>query len=177
MKALVTYLSKTGNTRKVAEAIFEGISDAKEIMPLDEVESLAGYDVAFLGFPVISQGPDKKAVQMLEKHCVDGRNVVLFITHSAPEDAPELPEVLDKFEQAARGANIIGAFNCQGALAKSVKLIMSIMPNAKYRQWAREDCSQGQPDQTRLDRACAFSADIMRQLHGTEKQPKIAATV
>jgi hypothetical protein len=43
---------------------------------------------------------------------------------------------------------------------------MSIMPNAQFRMWAKMDNSQGQPDQTRIDKARAFSRDVMKKLHG-----------
>ena len=165
MKALVAYLSKTGNTKKVAEAIFAEISDEKEIKPIDEVESIEGYDVAFLGFPIHKMGPDKKEEELLKKHCVNGRKVVLFITHAAPEDAPDLPPMLDKFRQAACGANIVDMFDCQGEFAKGVKLFMRIAPDAKLRSWAKQDNSKGQPDKARLDRARAFSRDVMKRLH------------
>jgi len=164
MKALVAYLSKTGNTKKVAEAIFAEISDEKEIKPIDEVESIEGYDVAFLGFPIHAMGPDKKTVELLEKHCVNGRNVALFITHMAPEDAQELPTWLDKFRRAASGASIVDVFDCQGQVAKPIKLFMSIAPDAKLRSWAKQDNSKGQPDKARLDRARAFSRDVMKRL-------------
>jgi len=165
MKVLVAYMSKTGNTRKVAEAMFEVITDDKEIKPIDEVESIEGYDVTFLGFPIHMEGPDKKAARLLEKHCVDGRRVVLFITHAAPEDSDELPPMLDKFRQAARGANIVDMFDCQGQLDKSTKRIMSMLPSGKLRRWAKEDNSTGQPDKTRLDRARAFSRSVMQRMH------------
>jgi flavodoxin len=165
MKVLVAYMSKTGNTKKVAEAIFEEISDEKEIKTIDEVDSIEGYDVAFLGFPIHRMGPDKKAAQLLEKHCVNGRNVVLFMTHAAPEDSQDLPPMLDKFRQAAREANIVDMFDCQGELAKTIKLIMSILPDAQLRSWAKQDNSKGQPDKARLDRAGAFSRDVMKRLH------------
>ncbi len=168
MKALVTYISKTGNTRKVAEAIYGEITAEKEILPIDDVDSIGGYDIAFLGFPIHQMGPDKKTAKLLEKHCVEGRNVVLFITHAAPEDSPDLPPMLDKFRQAARGANVVDMFDCQGELARSVKLIMSIMPDAKLRSWAKMDNSKGQPDEARLERARAFSRDVMKKLHDME---------
>ena len=164
MKALVAYLSKTGNTKKVAEAIFEEISDEKEIKPIDKVGSIEGYDIAFLGFPIHAMGPDKKTVELLEKHCVNGRNVALFITHMAPEDAQELPTWLDKFRQAASGASIVDVFDCQGQVAKPIKLFMSIAPDSKLRSWAKQDNSKGQPDKARLDRARAFSRDVMKRL-------------
>ncbi len=165
MKILVAYMSKTGNTKKVAEAIFEGINDEKEIKAIDEVDSLEGYDLAFLGFPVQKMGPDKKTVKLLEKHCINGRNVALFITHASPEDGQDLPPWLDKFRQAARGANIVDMFDCQGELAKAVKLFMSIYPNAKFRIWAKQDNSKGQPDKARLDRARDFSKNVMERFH------------
>jgi flavodoxin len=165
VKVLVAYMSKTGNTKKVAEVIFEEIGDEKEIRPIDEVDSIEGYDVAFLGFPIHMEGPDKKAARLLEKHCVDGRRVVLFITHAAPEDSDELPPMLDKFRQAARGANIVDMFDCQGQLDKTTRRIMSVLPSAKLRRWAKEDNSTGQPDKIRLDRARAFSRSVMDRLH------------
>jgi flavodoxin len=170
VKVLVAYMSKTGNTKKVAEAIFEGIDGEKEIKAIDAIDSIAGYDVAFLGFPIHQMGPDKKTVRWIEKHCVEGRNVVLFITHASPEDGPDLPPWLEKFKQAAGRANLVGFFHCQGELAKSTKRIMSIMPNAKFRMWAKMDNSQGQPDQARLDRARAFARDVMTKLPGAAKR-------
>ena len=171
VKVLVAYMSKTGNTRKVAEAMFEVIDGEKEIKPIDEVDTIEGYGVAFLGFPIHQEGPDKKAARLLEQHCTEGRKVVLFITHAAPEDNPELPPMLDKFRQAARGAEIVGFFDCQGQLDKSTKRIMSMLPSAKLRRWAREDNSAGQPDQARLDRARAFSRSVMERLHEVGAEP------
>ena len=165
MKALVAYMSQTGNTKKVAEAIFEGIEDEKEIKRIEDVDSLEGYDIAFLGFPVHKMGPDGKTTKLLEKHCINGRDVVLFITHAAPENSPDLPPMLEQFRQAARGANIIDMFDCQGELGKTIKLVMSLMPDARLRKWAKEDNSKGQPDQARLDRARFFSRNVMDTVH------------
>ncbi len=164
MKVLVAYLSKTGNTKKVAEAIYGEITEEKELKPIAEVDSLAGYDLAFLGFPIEREGPDKKAAEYLAKHCAGGNNVALFITHASPEDNPELQPMLEKFRQAARGASIVDAFDCQGELARGVKMIMSVMPNAKYRRWAKMDNSQGQPDGARLERARVFARSVMARM-------------
>ena len=46
MKTLVTYMSQTGNTKKIAEAIYETISGEKEIKQLKEIDSLEDYDFA-----------------------------------------------------------------------------------------------------------------------------------
>jgi len=165
MKVLVAYLSKTGNTKKVAEAIYGEITDEKEIKPIADVESLDGYDAAFLGFPIQQMGPDNKSAELLARRCTGGRKVVLFITHASPEDNPELQPMLDKFRDAARGANVIDMFDCQGELGGCVKFFMRVMPDPKLRMWAKMDNSKGQPDAARLQRARVFARDVMRRLH------------
>jgi flavodoxin len=61
MKVLVAYMSWTGNTQKVAEAIYDAIPQPKEIKRVEDVTSLEGYDLAFLGFPIHNLGPDERA--------------------------------------------------------------------------------------------------------------------
>jgi flavodoxin len=161
MKALVAYMSSTGNTKKVAEAIYGEISVEKEIKPVDEVESLNGYDISFLGFPTHGYGPDKRTRGVLEKLCRDKKRVALFVTHAAPEDEPEVAEYMAKFKQAAAGSEVVGTFDCQGQLASGVKFIMKISPNKKLRSDAKRDNSRGQPDSSRLEKARAFARDMM----------------
>ncbi len=173
MKTLVAYMSQTGNTKKVAEAIFDEADGEKEIKRIEEVASIAGYDIAFLGFPVHGEGPDKKTRKLLEKHCTNGANVALFITHASPEgDSPELQNWLAKYKEAACEANVVGMFDCQGQLAKMIKFIMSIYPNPKYRTWAKMDNSKGQPDGTRLERARAFARNVQRNFNDNERATK-----
>ena len=71
MKVLVAYMSRTGNTKKVAEAIYGAIPQPKEIKRVEDVTSLEGYDLAFLGFPMHAFGPDKQVKKFLETHVKD----------------------------------------------------------------------------------------------------------
>ena len=169
MKVLVAYMSKTGNTKKVAEAIYGEINCEKEIRPIKEVQDIGAYDISFLGFPTHAMGPDKKTKELLAKHCTNGRNVALFVTHCSPEDAPLTSEWMDKFKQAATGANIVGFFDCQGQLAWGVKFYMRISPKKDFRRWARMDNSQGQPDKTRLDKARAFARETLDRASSAKK--------
>ena len=57
MKTLIICFSQTGNTRKIAECIYDGITDAKSecsIIPLNDVEptSLSDYELIGIGAPV-----------------------------------------------------------------------------------------------------------------------------
>jgi len=156
-------MSKTGNTRKVAEYIFGEIREEKEIKEIDEVDTLDVHDLAFLGFPVHGLGPDRKTKAFLERHA-KGHGVALFITHAMPEGHEELPPILAKFRDAAAGATLLGMFDCQGQLAAGVTSVMRIHPNAKFRAWAKEDDSRGQPDAARLERARLFAREIMAKV-------------
>jgi flavodoxin len=164
VKVLVAYMSSTGNTRKIADAIHGEITAEKEIRPISEVVDLGPYDLSFLGFPTHGYGPDKKTRATLEKLCKGGKKVALFVTHAAPEDEPEVSEYMAKFRQAAAGSEIVGTFDCQGQLASGVKFIMKISPNKKLRSDAKRDNSKGQPDATRLERARAFARDTMARV-------------
>jgi len=163
MKVLVAYMSWTGNTKKIAEAIYDAIPQPKEIKRVEDVTSLEGYDLAFLGFPVHSFGPDEPTKTFLGTHVKD-RAIALFITHMAPEHSPALQGIIQKFRDAAVGANIAGIFDCQGQACEEVKTFMLNSPSPLLRAAAQADSSQGQLDATRLERARTFANEIMNGL-------------
>jgi flavodoxin len=159
-KVLVAYQSQTGNTKKVAQSIYKALPEPKEIKPFQEVESLEDYDLAFLGFPVHGSGPNPKARSYLETHTA-GKQVALFITHAAPEDAPEIPEIIQRFRDATTEAEVVDVFHCQGQLSGIVKTVMRFAPDPQIREWARTDNSKGQPDASRLEKASVFAKGVM----------------
>jgi flavodoxin len=156
-------MSQTGNTKKVAEAIYDAIRQQKEIMRIEDVTSLDGYDLSFLGFPMYAFGPDEPVKAFLEKHVKD-RTIALFVTHMSPEYNPALQGWVQKFKDAAAGANIVGVFSCQGQVCQEVKTRMLDHPNPQVRGWAQADTSQGQPDATRLERAKSFAKETIDRL-------------
>jgi flavodoxin len=161
MKVLVAYMSRTGNTKKVAEAIYDEIPQPKEIKRIEDVTSLEGYDLSFLGFPIHASGPDKQVKAFLETHVKD-RTIALFITHAAPDGAPPVQGWIQKFKDAAVEANIIDVFECQGQASRLIKTIMLLNRNPGVRASARS--SQGQPDATRLERARTFAIETINKL-------------
>jgi flavodoxin len=171
MKVLVAYMSSTGNTKKVADAIYNEINCEKEIKPIAEVHDIGAYDLSFLGFPTHGYGPDKKTQEMLGRLCTSSRKVALFVTHGAPENEPEVPEWLAKFKQAAAGAELVGCFDCQGEMSAGVKFFMKISLNKKMRADVKKDNSKGQPDETRLEKARAFARDTLNQADSLRKGP------
>ena len=162
MKVLVAYMSWTGNTKKVAEAIYDAIPQPKEIKPVEEVTSLEGNDLTFLGFPTHNFGPDEPTKAFLGTRVKD-RAIALFITHMAPEHIPALEGIIQKFRDAAVGANVVGVFDCQGQACEEVKTFMLNSPNPRLVAAAQADSSQGQPDATRLEHARTFAIETMNK--------------
>ena len=161
MKILVTYMSQTGNTKKVAEAIFQEIKGKKEIKPMDEVSNLDDYGLVFIGFPIQATAPAAEAKSFLELHS-RGKNVALFVTHGAPDGSPQIKEWLDKCKAAATDANIIGVFDCQGELNQAMADFMLNSGHPRLVEAAkRRPLTIGQPDATRLKRARNFAREIV----------------
>jgi flavodoxin len=164
MKVLVTYMSLSGNTKKIAEAIFQEIQEEKEIKEIAKVNSLEGYDFAFIGFPMHGFAAPEKAADFFEKHC-KGKDIALFVTHGAPDDSGELQPWLTKCKKAAAGANVIDMFHCQGELAQYVIDELLKSDNPRYRAYGKAGPStNGQPDAARVERARIFARSIMERI-------------
>jgi flavodoxin len=164
MKVIIAYMSQTGNTRKIAEAIFGEIQEEKKIKELNEIDDLEGVDLAFVGFPIHGFGVPEEVKRFLEKHCM-GKKIVLFVTHGAPEDFGGVQTWLAKCKEAAAGANVIDMFNCQGELADNVIDELLKSDNPQFRAWGEAGPStRGQPDATRVERACIFAREIMERI-------------
>ena len=161
MKILVTYVSRTGNTKKVAQAIFDQIKGTKDVKELEQVDTLDGYDLAFVGFPIEGYGAAKPAADFLQKNAA-GRNIALFITHGAPEDSPDLPPWLANCRAAAAQAKVVSVFDCQGELSQQIADRMVASKDEKLVAWAKQRPSGiGQPDAARLERARRWAKEVL----------------
>ena len=93
MTVLVTYMTLTGNTKKVAEAIYGEIEGEKEIKPMEQVDSLDNYELAFIGFPTHQSSVPAKAREFIANKAA-GKKVALFATHASWVD-PSIPPSAD----------------------------------------------------------------------------------
>ncbi|MCL5774199.1 MAG: flavodoxin family protein [Firmicutes bacterium] len=165
MKVLVTYISWTGNTRKIAEAIFQEIQAEKEMKDFGEVKSLDGHDLVFVGFPIHGFGqPSDEAKEFLDKYCAS-KKTALFVTYSAPEDSPFVPPWLEACKEIAKGTQLIGLRDFQGQIPLEQVDVMLQSTGPKALEIARMvvHSSIGQPDASRLERARAFTREIMEK--------------
>jgi flavodoxin len=66
-KILITYFSQTGNTKQIAESIYESLQGDKTIKPVDEVQKIEDYSLLFIGFPVHSHGGCSRSFEQISR--------------------------------------------------------------------------------------------------------------
>jgi flavodoxin len=152
MKVLVTYFSETGNTEKLAKAVFEAVeSSKKEILPVQEVTAIDGYDVIFIGFPVHSHNVPGK-VEALVKKLPEGQKVAYFATHGSLRGGELAVTAFYHALNLAKKAVILGTFGCRGKVKQQI--IDALMEKLEHRAWAQEaQSATGHPDEADLEDA------------------------
>ncbi len=155
MKALVTYFSQTGNTEKVARAIFKAVDVEKEILPLDEVKNVHGYDIVFIGFPVIRNAVPVK-VQPFIKGLPVGQKVAFFSTYGSLRGGLLSRQAFEDAIGLATGKKVLGHFGCRGRVSSEV--IDALMEKPETRAWAEvARTADGHPDAADLKDAAEFA--------------------
>jgi flavodoxin len=156
MKVLVTYHSDTGNTEKLAQAIYEGVEQAdKDIQPIKDVEDLGAYDLIFVGFPVHSHSVPAK-VEAFIKALPQGKKLAFFATHGSLRGGHLAITALYYAISLASEEKVLGTFGCRGKVKQ--KIIDALMEKAEHRAWAIEaQGAAGHPDDADLEDAKQFA--------------------
>lgn len=155
LKILVTYLSQTGNTKKVAETIYENLEGNKTIMPVDEVKEIEDYSLIFVGFPVHSHSVPFKIERLLKK-IPQGKKIALFSTHGSLPGGHLAREALEHAAVITSKAKILGTFSCRGKVSLAALEVLSKSP--EHRAWAEMAASaRTHPDEGDLEDARSFA--------------------
>lgn len=113
MKVLIAYSSRTGNTRRVAEALAKAAPEGSLLASVEDTPSADGFDVVFAGYWLDRGGPDAKAKEFL--HSLHGKHIVLFETMGAD---PRSEHAYTGFANAGTALSpdnqIVGVFAVQG---------------------------------------------------------------
>ncbi len=166
---LVAYYSLTGNTRIVAEAIYEALPGEKRLTEVGESLPSGGYDMVFLGFPVMHFGVPR-AVKSFIHAIPGGTTVALFVTHAMYEDPGQmimLNRELEKCRSVIKPENLAGFYHCRGTLspataeelrATGIPMLMGFAAN--------QPLTEGHPDAEELESARQFAREVARTLTG-----------
>lgn len=165
MKTLVAYYSRTGNTKKIAEAIYGELEGQKDIIPIDRFPSSIGYDMVFIGSPIEKHGL-VACVYSFIKNIPCETKVALFITHAAPEQSQFAASYIEACEKiVGDSSKLIGIFNCQGELSSKLAERMLKSDESQLRKFAEmRRFTLNQPDEARLDRSRQFARKMQEKL-------------
>ena len=162
MKALVTYYSQTGNTEKLARAIYEAIHVEKKLLPIEELKSVEGYDIIFVGFPVQAHSVPAKLLPFF-KSLPDGQKIALFCTHGSLRGGHLPKQALEHAIGIATRAKILGTFGVRGKV--DVKIIEALIKQAEHRAWAEEaQGACGHPNEADLADGKTFAREILAKI-------------
>ena len=148
MKSLVLYSSQSGNTRKLADAVYEALPEVKEKYAVDNApESLTEFDLIAVGFWFQGGRPDRKTADFLPR--LRDRNVFLFATHGAAKESVQAQQGMAAAKALASGANVVGTYSCQGEV--NPKVIKTAAAKPEPPPWLPDAPeAKGHPDENDL---------------------------
>jgi len=154
-KTLVIYFSQTGNTKKIAEAIFSALEGEKDILSINEIQPLDQYNLIFIGFPVHSHGVPVK-IQNFIKNITENKKIAFFSTHGSLTGSRLSREALEHAVVLASRAKILGTFSCRGRVSLNALEIFKKSP--EHQAWADMAVSAAtHPDEGDLEDAKAYA--------------------
>lgn len=160
-KVLVAYFSQTGNTEKVARAIFDALQCEKEIKPIDESLDAIGYELIFCGFPVQGHSVPAKAKPFLKKLAKD-QKVAFFTTHGSLRGGKFPRQALEDALGMTTQTKLMGTFGCRGKVKP--ELIDALAKQLQHEAWADEAHSAHEhPTAADLHDAAAFAQKMCKK--------------
>lgn len=168
MKILLTYSSKTGNTKKVAEAIAETLQ--VEAIPVEKNPSPQGWDLVVAGFWVDRGTADAKMKAYLGR--LTRQKVAVFATLGAEADSEHAAKCLENgIALLGEGCEVVGQFICQGKVAEEMVEMMKKMfpvghPHAiTPERLARIEKAAAHPDEKDLAAAQRYFGKLRQELN------------
>jgi flavodoxin len=118
MKALIVYSSKTGNTKKLAEALYDAVQFEKKLLSISDNPDPTEYGFVAVGFWLKDGQPDPATQDFLPK--IGKKEVLLFTTHCAANNSDHAKNALKKAKELASPARICAVFSCLGQASEEI---------------------------------------------------------
>ena len=158
-RCLVTYFSLTGNTKKVAEAIFDALDVEKEILSIEQIQQIDEYTLIFIGFPVHSHSVPIK-IQDFIKKIPTNKKIAFFSTHGSLTGSRLSREAIEHAAILASKAKVLGTFSCRAKV--SLEALEALRKSPEHEAWADMAISAAShPDKGDLEDAKAFARWII----------------
>lgn len=168
MKSLVLYSSLTGNTKKLAEIIYEELPNEKVIKKISDKENLQDYDLIIIGYWVDKGICDNKSKEILQG--LTNKKVILFGTLGAANFGQYYSKVKSNVEKLIEDKNkILGHFLCQGSISEQVikrlEEKVKVNPDDEHIKAQLEAYKLGltHPDEKDLENCREFIKDTLKE--------------
>ncbi len=168
MSILLTYTSKTGNTKKVAEAIKEVAGEDIIFCSLEEAPAPDGFDAIVIGF-WIDKGMPVAAARKYIKN-IQNKKVAFFYTLGASPASEHGAKCLKNTRELFGQNQIIGEFACQGKVDETLIKVFKTLPSGHPMAFSEETmalyrAASIHPDENDLENACAAFKEIFDVLN------------
>ena len=182
MKTLVLYYSKTGNTKKIAEAIHSSLSTkhSSKLVSVKEYskEDIDDYDILYVGAPCHDASLAKPIIAFLNSLSSDHSfKLAGFYTHSTtPPEGSErnkqlfndwaglCHKVFDKITKEKK-IDFLGDFHCQGKASFLIEKFIHFKIIKEKEEWhATKKEMRLHPTQSDLDNAKEFALNILENI-------------
>lgn len=165
-KFVIAYSSKTGNTKKVAEAMHSTCADNFDLVDIETQPDLSGYDMVVVGYWVDKGGPNAACMKEMQK--LKNKMVVLFQTLGAEAmGSHAMSCAANGGASLGEGCKVLGVFSCQGAIDPELIERMRKMPaggphSSTPESEARWAAAASHPDEADLNNAKEFIQNVVQ---------------
>ena len=114
MKGLIIYSSKTGNTKRMAEKIYEALKDKQQmtIKDLREAPEVEQFDFILLGAWIDRGTLETKTLKFLKT--IKNKKLGLFATLGAMPDSEHGRKVIKNLQDLLKDRDSLGQYICPG---------------------------------------------------------------
>ncbi len=153
MKTLITYSSLTGNTKIIAQSIYESYKLA-DFFEINDVKNFNDYDLIILGGWIDKGTLNKYVHSRLDE--IKNKNVAFFFTLGAFPTSMHAYRCIQAIKQPLleNNNNILGHYHCMGAIDKHYREKMYNLPKdhpnypneERLKRWAVSDNHPNEED-------------------------------
>ncbi len=132
MKILIVYSSKTGNTKKLCEGVYDGIKNDYDvdIVELGKDTLIEGYDLVIDGFWVDRGTANSKSKKFIKS--IRNKNVLLLGTLGAAPDSEHGKKCVKKVAELVDDSNdYLGVFLARGKVDPKLTSRIKLLPLPK----------------------------------------------
>ncbi|PIE98105.1 MAG: flavodoxin [Treponema sp.] len=159
MKTLLAYSSKTGNTKKFCEAVFNNIKDNAdiEIYTVKQAPAIDEYDLVIVGYWVDKGTANTEARKFIES--IKNKKVALLGTLGAAPDSEHGKKTIVKVGKLVDSSNeFLGIRLARGKVTEKLTKAIKLLPLPKHikEQMYESSVNSREPNEEEISNATEF---------------------